>query len=176
MQHSDGFKARMVQRMSGPDAISATGLADDVGVAQGTLSRWLREARSLDGMSTNKRRTKASGSKRSAQDKLRLVMAAAALSEADLGAFLRREGIHEAQLDEWRAAVMAAALEGLKTTARKRRSVTPEAKRIRELERELARKEKALAEMAALHVLQKKVNAWNAADEAAGTAPRSDTK
>jgi transposase-like protein len=179
MQHSDGFKARMVERMSGPEAISATALADDVGVAQGTLSRWLRAARSLDGMSTNKPRTPKSTSRttRSAEDKVRLVMAAAALSDDDLGTFLRREGIHEAQLEEWRAAAMSAAVEGLKTPPRHgRKSLTPEARRIRELERELGRKEQALAELAALHVLQKKVNAWNAADADAGTAPSSDTK
>jgi len=176
MRHSDGFKARMIERLTGPNATTASALAVEVGVGQGTLSRWLRQARSLNGMSKQKKQPQGP-TKRSAEEKLRVVMAAAALSDEDLGAFLRREGLHEAQLTEWRAAAMRAAVEGLKTTPRKgRASATPEAKRIRELERELRRKEAALAEMAALHVLQKKVNAWNAADAAAGTPPNSDTK
>ena len=42
-----GFKNRMVQRMTGPRAISASALAVEVGVPQPTLSAWLRNARSL---------------------------------------------------------------------------------------------------------------------------------
>ena len=44
-----------------------------------------------------------------AEEKLRVVLEAAQLSEDELGAFLRREGVHEAQLKEWRAAVTEAA-------------------------------------------------------------------
>ncbi len=44
MNYSNGFRARMVQRMARPDRISATMLAEKVGVSQNTLSRWLREA------------------------------------------------------------------------------------------------------------------------------------
>ena len=35
---------RMIQRMTGPEAISANALAQEVGVHQTTLSSWLREA------------------------------------------------------------------------------------------------------------------------------------
>jgi hypothetical protein len=37
----------MVQRMVGAEAVSAIALAHEVGVSQNSLSRWLREARSL---------------------------------------------------------------------------------------------------------------------------------
>ena len=50
---------------------------------------------------------------------------------------------------------------------------SPEARRIRELEKELRRKDKALAETAALLVLKKKANAiWG--DEDDDTAPSSE--
>jgi hypothetical protein len=56
--------------------------------------------------------------------------------------------------------------------ARPKGGGSPEAKRIQELERELARKERALAEAAALLVLKKKVHAiWGDADDA--TPPKS---
>jgi transposase-like protein len=45
--YSDGFKARMIQRMAGPEGISATLLAKEVGVSQNSLSWWLRKARTL---------------------------------------------------------------------------------------------------------------------------------
>ncbi|MGE0145571.1 MAG: hypothetical protein AB7I19_20325 [Planctomycetota bacterium] len=44
MAYTDGFKARMVQRMAGPERISACALSKEVGVTQPTLSRWLRQA------------------------------------------------------------------------------------------------------------------------------------
>ncbi|MCW5809075.1 MAG: hypothetical protein KIT31_42370 [Deltaproteobacteria bacterium] len=70
------------------------------------------------------------------------------LGEQELGELLRRRGVHREQLDVWRAAAEAFA-----QPATSRRS--PESKRIKELEREVACKDKALAETAALLVLQK---------------------
>lgn len=61
---------------------------------------------------------------------------------------LEREGVKLAELEEWRLA-----LDGRETASM---SMT---RRIRNLERELARKEKALAEAAALLILKKKVDA-----------------
>jgi transposase-like protein len=82
---------------------------------------------------------------------------------------LRREGLHEAQLAEWRAA----ALEALAPTLKRAPKSGADAKRIRELERQLLRKDKALAEAAALLILQKKVQAlWGDAD--ADTESESD--
>ncbi len=98
-----------------------------------------------------------------AEEKLSVVVEAAALKDEDLGAFLRRRGIHEAQLKEWRQMVLS----GLeKRPVRSSKKLTAEARRIRELERELSRKEKALAEAAALLVLKKKAQAiWGDGDE-----------
>jgi transposase-like protein len=97
---------------------------------------------------------------RSAEEKVRIVMAAAALAPDELGAFLRREGVHEAELEQWRAAVLEAgesALEGSNARAPTRSN---DSKRVKELERELRRKDKALAEAAALLVLQKKFHTY----------------
>ena len=44
MHYSSGLKARMIQRMSGGDLLSANKLSREVGISQNTLSRWLREA------------------------------------------------------------------------------------------------------------------------------------
>jgi transposase-like protein len=85
----------MVQRMAGSESTSATALAKEVGVSQNTLSRWLRHASevrpAVPAMTKNKRQSKGSV-RRNAQEKLRLVLGASALSEEDLGAFLRSSG------------------------------------------------------------------------------------
>jgi transposase-like protein len=170
MEYSGGFKARMIERMAGPEQISATALSEEVGVSQSTLSRWLRAggARRVAAMTNNERR----GSKTwTAQEKLRLVHEASGLSAEELGAFLRREGLHEVQLKEWTAAATAALSP---TSKRKGRKASPDAKRIKNLERELHRKEKALAELAALLALQKKLETiWG--DEGADMDTRSGT-
>lgn len=78
-----------------------------------------------------------------------------------LGEYLRRHGLHREHLEQWRDAANAA----LKGPVSKQRA-KGESKRIKELERELRHKEKALAETAALLVLRKKVNAlWGDGDD-----------
>jgi len=44
MPNSEMFKRKMVQRLSGPEPVSATALSKQVDVPQATLSKWLRQA------------------------------------------------------------------------------------------------------------------------------------
>jgi transposase-like protein len=172
-QYSEAFKSKMVQRMLGPRGVSASALASETGLHQPTLSRWLRAAgATMPGMSSTTRKSSppvSSPARRpedwKPEERLRAVLETSALSDAGLGEYLRANGLHEATLAEWRAT----ALEALGTP----RPSAKEAKRVRELERELRRKDRALAETAALLVLQKKAQAiWGDAD--ASTDPRSD--
>jgi transposase-like protein len=166
----------MVVKMTGPRAKTATALATEVGVSQPTLSRWKREAgtvkrtmpRSDDG------KPAPAPTKRpqdwTVEEKWALVTEASTVPEAELGAFLRRRGVHEAQLAEWRSAAMA----GLQPPSRRaRKAANLERQKVRKLERELQRKDKALAEAAALLVLKKKAQEiWG--DEDDDTTPESD--
>ena len=102
MPYSDLFKNAMIQKMTGPAAISATALSKQVDVPQVTLSKWLRKAgfASSYGFPHNAHgysdMAKVKGPKRpndwSAEDKLKVVMEAAALDEEQLGAVSTREG------------------------------------------------------------------------------------
>jgi transposase-like protein len=156
MVYSEKFKSRMVAKMVGPHGVSASTLAGDVGINQPTLSRWLREARTVPDMAKKSRRTKEKARPKRPQDwspeeKLRVVVESRGLTDEELGAFLRKEGLHQAQVEEWSATAHSSLL------ARKgAKKASAESKRIRELERELRRKEKALAEAAALLILKKK--------------------
>lgn len=139
---SIAYKQKMLERMCGKGAVSARQLARETGVSQETLSRWLLEARSLPLMPSDKRK----GKTWSIDEKVRVLGQAAKLSGAELTGFLERESLTLADLEQWRMA--------LDEEGRASKATT---KRIRKLERELARKEKALAEAAALLVLKKKV-------------------
>jgi len=170
--YSTRFKQTMIRKLVGPGRRSATALAAETGVPQPTLSRWLRAAGSVGNMSEEKpQETKARRPQDwRAEEKWEVVAEAERLSEEERGALLRRKGLHEAQLHQWRELAREGALGAL--GARKASRVSQaEAKRIRQLERELKRKDKALAEAAALLVLQKKVQAlWGDGDD--DTEPR----
>jgi len=157
--YSEKFKAQMVAKMLGPTPVSANALSKRVGVGQPTLSTWLRQAKMVD---VTKRSKTKPGPRRtwSPAEKLRVVIEAGQLGEQDLGVLLRREGLHENDLRAFREEALA----GLSPKPAKR-GPTAEEKRIKELERDLKRKEKALAEAAALLVLRKKLNAlWGEAE------------
>ena len=164
MQYSEKFKEQMVKRLLGPGAVSATALSREVGVAQPTLSKWLRA--SLASVSKNEQGSASkSVRERSPEEKAALVVEAKGLSGEELGAFLRRNGLHEADLEElrkWLAARLDPKASKREVDAARKAQKTDQ-KRIKQLERELQRKDKALAEAAALLVLQKKVQAiWGA--------------
>ena len=163
-QYSEGFKKRMIERICGPEAISLSQLSREIGVSPASLSRWSSAARRAASSHTDAKvntvTEKLRPQDRSPEEKLRLVIEAGSLSDDELGAFLRTNGIHKAQLDQWREE----AIGGLKPKPRKR-TLARDKKRIRSLEKDLKRKEKALAEAAALLMLQKKVQALFSQDE-----------
>jgi transposase-like protein len=145
-------------------------LSEEVGVHRSTLSRWLQRAGEENKVKGNGHMTR-EGPVRPDDlppgEKLLLVTEAAQLSEEELGAFLRSHGLHEAQLEEWRQA----ALEALQKPKKRKPGKSPEAKKIKDLEQELARKDKALAEVTALLALKKKLDAL-LGDEDDDTMPR----
>lgn len=179
MEYSTGFKARMVQRMSGVDAMSASALSKEVGVSQPTLSKWLRLASTAsrsDFFESGFRKVTTMTGKRpqdwTAEEKLRIVLEAASLPAEGVGGYLRSKGLYESHLEQWRSQM----LDGLhsKTSGNKKTKKKPQSKQVRKLEQELARKDKALAEAAALLVLKKKVQAiWGDEDE---STPRKKEK
>ena len=143
--YSVAFKQKMVQRLTGKGAVSAHRLAQETGVRQQNLSRWLQEARSLPLVTSDK----PAAAQWTVERKARVVAEATNLEGDQLAGYLEREGVKLADFDRWRMALEEGG-----------RSSVATARRIRELERELARKEKALAEAAALLMLKKKVDAF----------------
>jgi transposase len=157
-KYSWTFKQKMVRRLTGANAVSATQLAKETGLRQVTLSKWLRDARSLTDVPRNRPQ------RPPVDDKIRILAGAAKLNAPELEAFLAREGVTLAELQQWRLA--------LDQDGRGASGVT---KRLKALERELARKDKALAEAAALLILKKKVESWTLGDEDDDTPEDNET-
>ena len=168
IRYSPAFRTMMIQKMTDPDRPSAVSISDDIGVSLSTLYRWVSEADIL-GLTVNAEPPSFTESMQrfatmkrpqdwSAEEKLAAVLEAASLPEEELGAFLRSRGLHDAQLQQWRDQMLV----GLEPMPAKR----AETKRIRELEKDLRRKDKALAETAALLVLKKKAQEiWGDEDD-----------
>jgi hypothetical protein len=140
----------MVTRLTGREAVSARQLASETGLRQQTLSRWLHEASRLPLMPAKRFRRDWS-----IEEKIRILSEARTLADPPLEALLAREGVPRAEYERWRVAL-----------AEDGRASVSVLKRIRALERELARKEKALAEAAALLVLKKKLQALEEDEDA----------
>jgi transposase len=164
MAYAEKYKRAMVKKMLSPGGPSAEALSKRSGVSQATLSRWKNDAGIVSVMSKMKI-TAGRPDDRTPEEKLQLVLESSQLRYDELGEFLRRNGVHEVQLQRWKMEALGGLSSGAPPETQNRRS-GPEAKEIRELknklkrtEKELHRKDKALAEAAALIVLKKKAEA-----------------
>jgi transposase-like protein len=143
-RYGKAFKERAVARLLPPESASVEEVSRRIGVSVSTLERWRADAlaEGRQGAWT-------------AAARLEAVLVTAPMSEADTSAWCRSKGVHVVDLAQWRDAAQAALEspgEGVPAGAAERR-------RVKELERELRRKDKALAEAAALLVLSKKLEA-----------------
>src|ERR1700683_56235 len=131
---SIALKQKMIARLTGVNAVSAAQLARETGITQQNLSRWLSEARNQPFGASNE-----IISTWTVEEKVQILARAAALAGEELTRYLESEGVRLVHFNRWRRALEEAGEESVGM-----------AKRIGNLERELTRKERALAEAATL--------------------------
>ena len=156
--------------------MSASALSAEVDVGQPTLSRWLREARNVEGSGggtkgAGKVRGRGasgagphSGGEAAGHRRGGRCRGAGAGGRGCAGKGCTRQTWSAGERKLWRGSRFP--------RARRSKGQTAEAKRIRELEKELRRKEKALAEAAALLVLKKRWKPFGEDDEGGSTRAR----
>ncbi len=148
-QYSQEFKKNAIEKLLGPSPQSAIRVADTLGVPIATLYGWKKKYASLSSM---KKSNKIHSWSR--EEKLDVLIKTSAMTENELGIFLRENGLHSSDLKVLREEIL------MGPQGPKKPSADPElAKARRDLDRsekELKRKDKALAEMAARIVLLKK--------------------
>ena len=135
-------------RLLPPESAPLDVVSREVGVGVGALERWREDAQSMP----------ARGRAWTAGARLEAVVTAAAMNEAARSAWCREHGMYPAELAKWRASCTAALADPEDARASPQ-ATRADRKRIKELERDLLRKDRALAETAALLVLSKKVSA-----------------
>lgn len=154
--YSAEFKESVVKRMMPPNPLSVPQLVKETGVSDVTLYKWRKDYRNrgiaVPGDSKNSTHW-------SAEDKLAVVIETAAMNEAQLSEYCRNKGLYAEQIEQWKAAALSGYQRSEQMDQEKARSRQDDKKKISKLESELRRKEKALAETAALLVLSKKCEA-----------------
>ena len=145
-----------------PQNISIPRLSKEEGISDVTLYTWRKQARDK-GLDVPGK--KSQGERWPSEARFAVVLETASMNEAQLSRYCRQKGLYAEQVAEWkRNCIDANERTGV---AIKTRSVSQkrDKQRIKQLEKELRRKEKALAETAALLVLRKKYNALWGQDE-----------
>jgi transposase len=120
----------------------------EVGIGVGTLQRWRDEVQSMP----------ARGRAWTAAARLQAVITTSAMPEAGKSAWCREQGLYPSALAKWCTSATAALCDPQDERASPQ-ATRKDKVRIKELERELLRKDRALSETAALLVLSKKVTA-----------------
>ncbi len=155
IHHSPEFQQSLVKKLL-LSGLSTRQFSEQEGIPLSTLYGWKKQ---LGPESSESHAGSKNAEEWSPAQKFATVLATAALGELELGEYCRSNGIYAEQVKAWKAACV----QGTMTNKEQKRAALAEAKsdkkRIRELERELRRKDKALAEAAALLILRKNLNA-----------------
>lgn len=150
-------KEAILKKLLPPVSRSVALLAREEGVSEQTLYNW-RNQLNAQGPTVPVSRQKPDDW--SGEAKLAVVIETAPLSEAELSQFCREKGLLVEQVKAWRSACIMGTMSNVQRKAADKKQARDDKKRIKQLERELNRKEKALAEAAALLVLRKKLRAY----------------
>lgn len=148
-RYSQEFKEAVVKKLLTRGNQTKAEFCDANNLALGSVSLWQSECGNISGMNNKKNK-----SKLSTREILKIISEAYTLNEEELGIYLRKNGLHASQLVEWRDGVNALFS---KPKAKPNKKDARDLK-IKDLEKNLRKKDAALAEVSALLILQKKAN------------------
>jgi transposase-like protein len=167
-----GFKIQAVEKaLNRSPEITLVEISETLGVSRSALQRWITQSRNhqLDSPSGNEHSslsTMTTKEKRpqdwTLEERLNLIIESHGLSEQVISELCRSQGLFPHHIAEWNQHFMR----GLATESNNQTSIKTLRSEIKSLNKDLNRKNKALAETAALLVLQKKVNAiWGNSED-----------
>ena len=155
-QYSKEFKESIITRMLPPNKVSIPQLVRETGIPRDTLYSWRTKAR--------KGKTSVESNingELSSEEKFNIVLETASLNETELSEYCRRKGLFPQQITVWQENCRQA--HAPQTSKADKTTIRVQKKSIKRLETDLRRQEKALAEAAALLILQKKAHTlWGA--------------
>jgi transposase-like protein len=155
-RYSAERKEAILRRMMPPENKPVSELAKENGISEQTLYTWRRNLKSqgvpVPGNGKN-------AEEWSSADKFGVVLETARMNEAELAEYCRSKGLFVEQVADWREACQQANAAPGELKREFREQSKSDRKQIKDLKKDLQRKEKALAEAAALIILRKKAQA-----------------
>ena len=148
-------KIKIISETEAPLNKTVVQIAQVTGIKTTTLYTWKRKYINNHSNSKIKERY-------NKEQRFHFIVEAVSLNEHELGEYCRKKGIHPDELTKWKKEFLSPETksESLKD------DLQAERKKSKKLEKQLRRKEKALAEAAALLVLEKKLQAiWEDNEE-----------
>ena len=162
-RYTQSFKIQAVEKaLSCAVDTSVLEVANMLGVGYSTLNRWIAKSRNNEFDETTNQLTRINMTKDkrpqdwSLEDRLNMVLECNSLDEEAVSHLCRERGIYPHHVKQWKLDFVSGSTadSSAKNTSQMKVLKTEN----KNLKKELNRKEKALAETAALLVLQKKVN------------------
>jgi transposase len=160
---SNEFKDALVTKVLGESMRSIRSVAKEAQVGISSLHKWVHEAKAKAGeASIIARHVSESSTSWSSAKKLQAVIETASLTDDAINRYCRQQGLYKNQLEQWKLEFMSERDQSAKETANELKALRAKNK---QLQRELQRKEKALAEASALLLLKKNLDQLWSVDE-----------
>jgi len=159
MRYSLAFKESQVKKVLPPSSRSIKEIAVEAEISEQTLRNWINKAKE----GTLKKGNTVSGAGRSPREKLNLVIESRTIAEEKTGEWLREKGLHTEHITHYEQELR----DMVENNNHKEKLRIKELeKQNKDLKKELQKKEKALAEMAALYTLKKKAeDIWGGSED-----------
>lgn len=149
------LRERAIMHMLPPYNWSLRQVADDIGVGLATVHGW-RKQLEMEGLIAHKDELTHT---QTPEQIFSILLETAPLSEHELAGYCRQHGLYAEQIGQWKQNCLLENQPHHRQFADTQRATRADKTRIRALEKELRRKDKALAETAALLVLRRKLSA-----------------
>lgn len=155
-RYSEERKAAVLKKLLPPENHSVAKVAAEEGISGATLYGWLKTCRQQGTPVPGNRKT---GDDWSADAKLAVVIETAPLSETELGAYCRENGLYPEQVQRWKEACLQGAGQQVGQDKAVQKQQRDDRRAIKKLKAEVRRKDRVLAETTSLLVLSKKLEA-----------------
>jgi len=149
--YTEEFKSSMAAKMLPPNNVKVADLAKETGIPKDTLYEWRSKYRNKN---SDLPPPEKSVDKFTATEKMAVINDTAKLNEFELSEYCRARGMYKINIDKWKRDMIL----GYQLIEKRKTEPVQSVKEhsYSDLEKEIIRKDKALAEVTALLVLQKK--------------------
>jgi hypothetical protein len=155
-RYSPERKEAVIKRMMPPENTPVPVLVEETGISDVTLYHWRKQARAKGLVVPGDGRNPENWSP---EDKFAVVLETATMNEAELAEYCCKKGLFVEQIAVWKENCLQGNASAAEQSKAEKRQARLARKEVKQLKRELRRKEKALAETAALLALRKKMHA-----------------